>query len=198
MTPTAGEFVNSGQALSLSLAINQSPRESDVLFQAEALGGLINLRCRPASGVFSRVAKELALTPDGPNRVVSNEDLTCLWVGPDEWLLACADSAVAHLLARLNAMAGVEHVAATDVSDQYAVIKVAGQRAIDLLRRGCTLDLHPKVFMPGQCARTAFAQATVLLHLIDAAPTFLLYTARSFAPYVWEWLADAAARRDPP
>jgi sarcosine oxidase subunit gamma len=80
-----------------------------------------------------------------------------------------------------------------DVSDSRAVITLSGPRALDVLAKGCPLDLHPRVFSPGRCAQSLLAKAHVLLHRVDDAPTFEIYVHRSFADYLWTWLEDAAA-----
>ena len=64
--------------------------------------------------------------------------------------------------------------------------------ARDLLAKGCTLDLHPRAFKVGACAQTGLARAGAILHLVDEAPTFEITILRSFADYMWVWLADAA------
>ncbi|MGH6717802.1 MAG: sarcosine oxidase subunit gamma family protein, partial [Alphaproteobacteria bacterium] len=35
------------------------------------------------------------------------------------------------------------------------------------------------------------AKANVILHQLDDAPTFDVYVERSFADYLWHWIADA-------
>jgi len=61
-----------------------------------------------------------------------------------------------------------------------------------LLDKGCSLDLHPRIFPVGSCAQTALAHVGVLLHRRDIA-TFELYCARSYAQHLWHWLTEAAA-----
>ena len=84
------------------------------------------------------------------------------------------------------------HAAVIDLSESRAVIAVSGVRARDLLSKGCTLDLHPRAFPVGTCAQTVLARASVLVHLVDDTPTFEITILRSFADYLWTWLADAA------
>ena len=65
-------------------------------------------------------------------------------------------------------------------------------RARDLLAKGCSLDLHPRVFGRGGCAQSHLAKAQVVLHQVSDEPAFDLYVLRSFADYLWAWLEDAA------
>ena len=61
-----------------------------------------------------------------------------------------------------------------------------------ILAKGCTLDLHPREFGPGQCARSALARASVLLVAEPGdTPQFTIIVARSFADYLFRWLANA-------
>ena len=55
-----------------------------------------------------------------------------------------------------------------------------------------SLDLHPRAFAPGRCARASLAKTVVLIHQTDDQPTFDLYVDRSYAEYLWQWLEDAA------
>jgi sarcosine oxidase subunit gamma len=80
----------------------------------------------------------------------------------------------------------------TDVSSGQTVIAIDGEYARDLLAKGCTLDLHPRVFGPGACAQTLLAKAPVLICQRRDATRFELIVRRSFADYLWRWLEEAA------
>ncbi len=79
------------------------------------------------------------------------------------------------------------------MSDGRAVIGLSGPHASDVLMKGCSLDVHPRKFAPGDCAQSMLAKALVILHQTDAAPAYDIYVERSFADYLWSWLEDAAA-----
>ena len=135
------------------------------------------------------------LLPTEPNGSASKNAITALWLGPDQWLLTCpADDAAFFINSLREALADV-HAAVTDQSDGRVAFALAGPSARDVLAKGCPLDLHPQSFTPGSAAQTLLAKADVLLHLRaddpHAGPTFDLYVARSFATYLWSWLADA-------
>ena len=85
-----------------------------------------------------------------------------------------------------------QHFAVSDVSDSRAVIGIAGINARDVLMKGCSLDLHPRVFKAGDCAQSGFARCHMLLHQINDIPTYDVYIHRSFSDYAWRWLEDAA------
>jgi heterotetrameric sarcosine oxidase gamma subunit len=128
--------------------------------------------------------------PAQPNSS-SGDDPCVLWLAPREWLLVSA-TLPADELTGLAAAASQGHLhQVTDVSDSYQVLGLAGNGVRTLLARGCGIDLHPRAFPPGRCARTRFAQIAVLIHHF-APGRFHLYVDRSYARWLWDWLVDAA------
>jgi len=84
-------------------------------------------------------------------------------------------------------------VAATvDQSGGFAILRLAGPKASAILAKGCRLDLHPSAFQPGSCARTLMAQTPVILHQLDAAPSYDLIVPRTLALSFAEFLIRAA------
>ena len=79
-----------------------------------------------------------------------------------------------------------------DLSASRAVIEIAGKQARTLLQKGCGIDLHPRVFGPGNCAQTVFAKLPVIIDQPSAAPVYRLFVRRSAALWLAEWLIDAA------
>ncbi|HWT96564.1 MAG TPA: hypothetical protein VN229_03085, partial [Terriglobales bacterium] len=58
--------------------------------------------------------------------------------------------------------------------------------------RGISLDLHPRVFGPGQCAQTGMAKANILLHQLDDKPSYDIYVLKSFSDYLFRWSEQIA------
>ena len=104
-------------------------------------------------------------------------DRTLLWLGPDEFLL-------------LLPLGSSQPAGAVDVSHRDAAISVTGSRAAWAINAYCALDLHPSTFPVGQCTRTLFGKAGILLWRTHEQ-TFRIDTARSLAPYVWDCLEEA-------
>lgn len=157
--------------------------------------GQINLRGNPSDPRFLRAAGSVldCLLPVGPNTVQSAAETTVLWLGPDEWLVLTRPGAEAAMIGRLRDALGDVHAAVTDVTGNRTRLRLAGRHARDVLAKGCSLDLHPRRFRPGQCAQTILARAGILLHQIDDRPSYDIFPRRSFAEYVHAWLDDAAA-----
>ena len=137
-----------------------------------------------------------------PNRVASMGQLRSLWLGPDEWLVTSAHGLAPDLIGRLTRAVAGRHATVVNLSASRAVIEIAGPQARTLLRKGCGIDLHPRVFGPGQCAQTVFAKLPVIIDQLGtpqlgttqlgAAPVYRLLVRRSAARWLAEWLIDAA------
>ena len=129
--------------------------------------------------------------PSVPN-TVAGERRRWLWLGPGEWLLV-DDHSLDGVAGRLTgALDGIAHVVAP-LGPALAVVEIAGSAARDLLAKGCPLDLRPRHFPVGSCARTLLDQLRVTLHLRRPDPAFDLYVDVSVARHAAAWLLDAAA-----
>ena len=93
---------------------------------------------------------------------------------------------------RLLAAFATTHAAATDVTEARTVIVLSGPRARELLMKGVSLDLHPRLFGPGHCAQTGLAGANIILRQLDDRPTYDIHVLDSFAEHLWQWLEGAA------
>ena len=113
-------------------------------------------------------------------------------LGPDEWLVVGAPEEAAAIVARLEQATAGRHAQVLDSSASRTVVELAGPRATEILEMGCGLDLHPGAFPVGRCASTLLARSGVILHLVDAVPTWRLYVRASYARYLRHWLSAAA------
>lgn len=133
-----------------------------------------------------------AALPTEPNTVTETGAAQISWSGPDEWLIYTADGAQVQLQERLiSALNGV-HSSVVDVSDYYTIIRISGARARDVLAKGCPLDLHPRVFGPGQCAGSLFLKAAIRIIQIDDTPIYDLQVRWTFAEYLFQHLVRGA------
>ena len=78
-----------------------------------------------------------------------------------------------------------------DVSHRQVALVVQGAAAATLLASGCPLNLEAAAFPVGMCTRTMLAKAEVVLWRRGACE-FRIEVWRSFAPYVSQYLAEAA------
>jgi len=155
----------------------------------------INLRADPNDvRLMQRLESSLGFAlPAVPNTVASREERRAIWLGPDEWLLVGPDSQRAALeQAARNGLSGVSG-SIVDVSANRTLLEIRGPKARKLLAHGFSIDLDVRSFGPGSCAQTLLAKAQVIIQRISEDPAFHLYIRSSFAPYVADWILDAAA-----
>ncbi len=179
--------------LGLEAAASSAPREGGVTLREAPMRGLLVLRGDGGGEAFrGAVASVLGLEPVAePLTAARRRDLSILRLGPDEWLVVTPDRRLARLERTLrDALAG-QHAALTDVSHGRAVLVLSGPDARAVLAKGCSLDLHPRVFGPGRCAQSRLARCQALIHQTTDAPEFEIHVQRSFAQYAWTWLEDA-------
>jgi len=167
--------------------------------------GHFHLRGAPDdAGFLPRAEAALGCAlPLRPNTAAAGGAGDVLWLGPDEWwILTAADGRAQVLQSLEKAVAGV-FASLIDQSPGHTVIRITGEGdgepARDLLRSGCTIDLHPEHFPPGQCAQTVFAKTNAtLLPAEDEKSRWCcdLIVRRSFADYLWRWLEEGAAGVD--
>ena len=149
----------------------------------------ISVRAR--GGAVARVAACLSIPAlPGANRFVAAPASDCFWLGPEEWLVVGSPSSRAETLEALERAVGPEEGAAVDLSASRVLFELKGPKAQDVLASCCALDLHPRIFGPGQCAQTLVAKAPVLVSQVDEAPTYRLFVRPSLASYVVSWLVD--------
>lgn len=133
----------------------------------------------------SRPAVPSTWAPAGAGRAV--------WLGPGEWLLTSTTEAPEELEARVRSAVLPLGGAAADVSAQRIGLRLTGPRARDVLAKGCSIDLHPRVFRYGSSAQTMLSLAgIILLALSDAGDDYVILVRSSFAGYLADWLLDAA------
>ena len=155
--------------------------------------GFLNVRLDPRN----EQAVEAAARALGQPVPLASNTFTCgehrvWWLGPDEWLIETGAQHAARLDSELAEALAEFHAAVNDVSGGHVALRISGADARTVLAKGCTLDLHPREFGPGQCARTGLAKAIVLLSVADDARTYSIIVARSFSDYLRRWLAHAA------
>lgn len=160
-----------------------------------AFASQLNLRGNVGDADFASAVRGIlgCDLPVTANTWTSGNDCTALWLGPDEWLVVAPDGRNEALYSALRtALKGVHH-SLTDVSANRTILEISGDHARLVLAKGCPLDLHASAFAAPQCAQSLLAKAQVILQCLDARPTFRVFVRISFAPYVAEWLTDAAA-----
>jgi len=165
-----------------------------LVVREERFLGHLNLRGNSAdphfSGAISGVIGDgLPITP---NTLTELNATTMYWLGPDEWLIVTPDESRTRIESDLRRALAGQHFSLTDVSGGQTALHLHGSHVRDVLAKGCPIDFHPRVFGIGQCAQSHLGKAPILIGQIEEQPHFELIVRRSFAEYVWAWLAVAA------
>lgn len=166
-----------------------------VRLSEEAFLTQVNLRVPPeAPALLAGLERELGMAlPHRPNSVVGDEREAVLWLGPDEWLMIAPEGRADRVVSRSRtAMAG-SGGSSVDVSADRTTVRLAGPVSREVLEKVCSLDLHPRAFGAGQCARTLVGKARVVLWQVGAEPAYRLVVHCSFAAYLADLLLDAMA-----
>jgi sarcosine oxidase, subunit gamma len=168
--------------------------KAGVVLSERAFCGHLNLRGDPKDPAFLAAAQRcLGISlPLQTNSVSGNSKLTALCLGPDEWLLITLPSFEHEVASTISHTLKGLFFSVTNITDGQTIFTLSGSCAIDVLRQGCSLDLHPRTFRPGYCAQTLIAKAGVLIHCVEQSLSFDLIIRRSFAEYLAFWLKDAA------
>jgi sarcosine oxidase subunit gamma len=131
--------------------------------------------------------------PTVPNTWVPAGAGRAVWLSPGEWLLTSTTEAPDELETRVRAAVLPLGGTAADVSAQRIGLRLTGSRVRDVLAKGCSIDLHPRVFSRGSSAQTTLGRAgVILLALGDAGDDYVVLVRSSFAGYLADWLLDAA------
>ncbi len=168
---------------------------AEIILGEDAHRSLLNIRGDAADSPWCAAVASVinAEPPTRANTVREAGDRRILWLGPNEWLIVAPDGEASALVTALRQGFSGRHASVVDVSETRTIVTLAGPRSRELLARGISLDLHPRVFPTGQCAETGMSRCNVLLHLVDERPSFDLYVLKSFADYLWRWIELAGA-----
>ena len=159
----------------------------------------INLRGNLETKEFpSKIGKILGIIlPKESCSTSSNENVTSLWLGPNEWLIVSNQE-----ISKEGGVYELEQVlfdgisktnlgAVTNVTDQFTIFSLSGSNIFEVISKGCPFDFDSDNFGNNKVVQTILNHVDVTMHqrsenVVD------LYVRRSFASYLWDWLKDAA------
>ncbi|MES2819582.1 MAG: sarcosine oxidase subunit gamma family protein [Pseudomonadota bacterium] len=125
-------------------------------------------------------------------QLVSQDDRSLQWLGPDEWLLVVPRGEELVAEQRLRAALGALHHQVVNVSGGQTLLELSGPKVLELLMKSTPYDVHPSHFPVGKAVGTVFAKSHLVLRHTGENRWELLVR-RSFADYYWLWLQDASA-----
>jgi len=162
-----------------------------VLREVQAKGYLI-LRGNSSEASFTDgvlAALDVSL-PTQAGTCLKSDDISIYWLSPDEWMLTVPGGTEADVQTRLREnLTG--HFSVVDVSGGQTSIHLSGDDVHGVLKKSSGYDFDELVFGVGRCTQTTMAKATALVSK-RADGSFDLIIRRSFADYIFSWIADAA------
>ena len=178
-----------------ALAHRAEPTNTYVSLREITTRGMIDLRGLASDRKFMNAVKEVLGfdLPKAPRTSTAFGDMKAQWLSPDQWLILCARDKAPALATEIAKAVEKTHALAVDVSDMRSIIRIEGERAREVMMKGCSLDFTGANFTPGYVRRLRFAEIAALFNIVDAN-TIDLYVFRSFANYAWDFLLKAARK----
>ena len=159
----------------------------------------LNLRGKSRE-FLSTIGKNInMILPMEANTSSSSDNFTSIWLSPDEWMLFSNNTVdkennkyeIEELL--FNKISKTNLGAVTDVSDQFVLINLTGEKIFDLLSAGCPFNFNEFKTKKGAVAQTLLLQVDVIFHLKEIN-TVNLFVRRSFSEHLMSWIDDTASR----
>ena len=159
----------------------------------------LNLRGK-SRDFLSTIGKNInMILPVEANTSSSSDKYTSMWLSPNEWMIVSNDTInkennnyeIEKLL--FNKISKTNLGAITDVSDQFVLINLNGEKIFDLLSTGCPFNFDNFKMKKGAVTQTILAQIDVII-LNKEIKNVNLFVRRSFSEHLVSWINDAASR----
>jgi len=159
----------------------------------------LNLRGK-GRDFLSTIGKNInMILPIEANTSTTSDIYTSLWLSPDEWMIISNNNSnednnhyeIEELL--FNKISKTNLGAVTDVSEQFVIINLNGEKIFDLLSTGCPFDFNDFSSKIGSVAQTLLAQIDVIIHH-NEKNSINLFVRRSFSEHLMSWINDSASR----
>ena len=149
---------------------------------------------------LSAIGKSLnLLLPTEANTSSRSDKLTALWLSPDEWMIYSNETLDLHnndyetenLLNKNISKTNLGAV--TDVSDQFVLINIKGDKIFDLFETGSPFNFNDFRLKEGSVTQTILAKIDVIIHNQNQNEVNL-FVRRSFSQHLFSWMSDSASR----
>ena len=162
---------------------------------------IMKLNVRGNSREFlSTIGKNInIILPLEANTSSSSDKYTSMWLSPDEWMIISNNTIdkennkyeIEEML--FNEISKTNLGAVTDVTDQFVLINLNGDKVFDLLSSGCPFDFRDFKNKKGAVVQTLLAQVDILIYQKELN-NLNLFVRRSFSEHLMSWMNDAASR----
>ena len=155
---------------------------------------MVGIRIRPDTDAGTRLSSVTGGLPAGSGDVRSSGDTAVLWLGPAEFLVVAPadahESLGGDLIQALKEALSDGEGQVVDLSANRTTFELTGPRARAVLEKGCSLDLHSRVFKAGTALSTEIGNIPVVLWK-TGEESYRLFPRASFADFLGRWLLDA-------
>ena len=139
------------------------------------------------------------ILPMEANTSSSSENYTSMWLSPAEWMIfsnKVVDKEnnnydIEELL--FNKISKTKLGSVTDISDQFVMINLNGEKIFDLFSTGSPFEFNDFKVKKGSVTQTLLAQIDVIIHH-EEADSVNLFVRRSFAEHLMSWINDTASK----
>ena len=139
------------------------------------------------------------ILPVEANTSTTSDNYTSMWLSPDEWMVVSNNTVdkennnyeIKELL--FNKISKNNLGAITDVSDQFVMIDLKGEKIFDLLSSGCPFNFNNFKNKKVSVVQTLLLQIDVIIHYKEIN-SVSLYVRRSFSEHLMSWINDTASR----
>ena len=132
--------------------------------------------------------------PLDPNTKVSNTKFQVIWLSPNEWIINFFNNDIfIKIHNQLNDQLNPKKTSVTDISENKTVIRVVGNKSVELLRKFMILDIDKALNDNSRVAQTIFVKIPVLIirnHLNEEKQSFDIHVNRSHTNYLRALLLD--------
>ena len=149
---------------------------------------------------LSAIGKSLnLLLPTEANTSTRSEKLTALWLSPDEWMIYSNKISntdnnnyeTENLLTKNITKTNLGAI--TDVTDQFVLINLKGDKIFDLFQTGSPFNFNNFENKKGSVIQTVLAKIDVIIHN-ENQNEINLFVRRSFSRHLFSWMNDSASR----
>ena len=149
---------------------------------------------------LSAVGKSLnLLLPTKANTSSRSEKLSAIWLSPDEWMVYSNELSYPNdnnyqTENSLNSNISKTNLGAvTDVTDQFVLINIKGDKIFDLFETGSPFNFNDFRNKKGSVTQTILAKIDVVIHNQNQNEVNL-FVRRSFSQHLFSWMNDSASR----
>ena len=176
----------------MSETLSYTSAVEDLRSQAEASGikvlsqhDIVGLRGEAKQLAAS--GRKLSLQLAERLQIKSAKKTSCIWLGPDEWLVLLNKGEAAEWLAQAETAWGQQHVALVNLSGNYTILQLQRDDWRNLLSQLCYYDFGLDHFPVGKAVSTSFDHTSAIIaHQHSEQPLVILRN--SYAHYLLSYM----------